>query len=448
MKSRLPRRSGQHPSVSELVKRYQEFLPASLSEELAISAFPPPTPSLSLDSDSEAPPVLRLPRPRNRVKSRVPQRKESMSDFEHSYAANVVPRHLGNPGTSGRKGTTRKVSGLPQSSTDSRESSRRTSPDKRPSLSKQDTEATLRAGRMSPTPGGRIPSGLVTPAKGTKLRIPSRSILKDPVTSPRLPSGTAPRLGSRRVSNVVPVGSKVSNMTRHFERLRRDTEKSQRRYAVIRGGRRARPVANTHATATVLDSIKDAIKDETYDSTSSSEADDEDDGEEDVRSPKDSPQEHNSSSSSNVQRPSNTLGTDHAIDGSVPSVELTNTESKTVAIPLATPPIHPQEPNVPSSITSPITTPQTPLETPPASDAEAGPSTIERQSTILRALSGIWPQQHGVGRGMLDIEGDDPMADPEHIFRESSMVVRTDEPTSIIALALKYVQQERVPPSY
>ena len=39
----------------------------------------------------------------------------------------------------------------------------------------------------------------------------------------------------------------------------------------------------------------------------------------------------------------------------------------------------------------------------------------------------------------MDFEADDFMADPEHIFRESSMVVRTDEPTSIIALTLKCV---------
>jgi 1-phosphatidylinositol-3-phosphate 5-kinase len=69
--------------------------------------------------------------------------------------------------------------------------------------------------------------------------------------------------------------------------------------------------------------------------------------------------------------------------------------------------------------------------TPPASDVELGGSGTERIS-ILKALSGFWPQptRHSV-------EGDDPMNDPLHIFRDSSMVVRLDEPTSIIALALE-----------
>jgi len=67
--------------------------------------------------------------------------------------------------------------------------------------------------------------------------------------------------------------------------------------------------------------------------------------------------------------------------------------------------------------------------TPPTSDLDSG---MERKS-ILKALSGFWPQQ----RMRAELDGEDPMSDPEHIFRDSSMVVRTDEPTSIIALALK-----------
>jgi 1-phosphatidylinositol-3-phosphate 5-kinase len=42
---------------------------------------------------------------------------------------------------------------------------------------------------------------------------------------------------------------------------------------------------------------------------------------------------------------------------------------------------------------------------------------------------------------------DDLIGDPEHIFRDSSMVVRTDEPTSIIALALKSVAISGILPS-
>jgi 1-phosphatidylinositol-3-phosphate 5-kinase len=71
----------------------------------------------------------------------------------------------------------------------------------------------------------------------------------------------------------------------------------------------------------------------------------------------------------------------------------------------------------------------------PLYDLDLGTSGQERNS-LLKALSGFWPQNlpHRI---RFDDETDDPIRDPEHIFRDSAMVVRTDEPTSIIALALK-----------
>jgi 1-phosphatidylinositol-3-phosphate 5-kinase len=73
------------------------------------------------------------------------------------------------------------------------------------------------------------------------------------------------------------------------------------------------------------------------------------------------------------------------------------------------------------------------------SDLDIGSNVPEPERlSILKALSGFWlqPPPQSRRRGC-ELEGDDIMSDPEHIFRDSSMVVRTDEPTSIIALALK-----------
>jgi UDP-glucose 4-epimerase len=64
------------------------------------------------------------------------------------------------------------------------------------------------------------------------------------------------------------------------------------------------------------------------------------------------------------------------------------------------------------------------------------PTSTECMS-ILKAISGVRLQQQSRNREALDAE--DLMNDPEHIFRVFSMVVRTSELTSIIALALKYV---------
>jgi hypothetical protein len=60
--SRLPRRPTQHPSVAELVKKYQEFLPASGVSDLAKTALAPDLPE-SEPEVSPPPPLRPLPRP-------------------------------------------------------------------------------------------------------------------------------------------------------------------------------------------------------------------------------------------------------------------------------------------------------------------------------------------------------------------------------------------------
>lgn len=223
----------------------------------------------------------------------------------------------------------------------------------------------------------------------------------------------------------VPPGTKVSNIAKHFERLGRDAERSKSRYAVIRG-RRARPVASARAKVEVLDSVKDAIRDESESSDSSSEADDEDEGnDEDRRRPSEEPIAELPTQNKDIDPPSSEVNP--TTDAAAPALVQNGQEEDTV--------LH--APPAPTSPSSPLL-PTVKLRhdhnvSPPASDIEGGGTGPERNS-ILKALSGFWPQptRHS-------IETDDVLSDPEHIFRDSSMVVRLDEPTSIIALALRYL---------
>jgi 1-phosphatidylinositol-3-phosphate 5-kinase len=215
----------------------------------------------------------------------------------------------------------------------------------------------------------------------------------------------------------------VSNITKHFERLGRDAERLKSRYSVIRG-RRARPVASARATVEVLDSVKDAIKDESDSSDSSSEADDEDEGVEEERivpeliaplSPDADP-----------------TSPEVAIKTAPPGVAsfsdvVSDQETRETEAPLPGPISLPPSPFL-SSTKYDVSL------TPPPADLELGASGAEQRPSILQAISGFWLQPPPTSR-----LNDDPMSDPEHIFRDSSMVVRTDEPTSIIALALKYL---------
>ncbi len=398
-KSRLPRRSGQHPTVAELVKRYQEFLPAEVSQELATCAFPPPLPPATTESDTDGVQEVHVRRrPKSKPRQREPQRKESVSDFERSYAMNVAPRPFtGQLNAAKRRNTAARITGLPLSSTDSRDSSRRTSPDKRTALPRYNTEATLRAGRLSPTLGDSVS---LENSSRNKPRLPGRSTTKERVPPSRQPSISNSKLAPRRASNATgnvggtPIGGKVSNMARHFEKIHKDIERSSRRYAIIRG-RRVRPVAPARVKLEVVDSIKEAIKDESYDSSSSSEADDEDEGddEQDRTNLKDSPPDMSLAASVDFKQASEGSSTSSGAQSQdVPAVELTATDNAgSVTL------VPGQASQIglvaPSSLPSPTGFPHTPSETPPTYEGESAPSTAERHSTIMKALSGFWPQQ-------------------------------------------------------
>ena len=212
-------------------------------------------------------------------------------------------------------------------------------------------------------------------------------------------------------------------MTRHFERLSKDAERSKTRYSVIRG-KRARPVTSAHARVVILPSVQDAIKDETDVSDASSEADDEADAnEEDAPKP--------------LREPATTDNAD------VPSTDAPTTATEDVAPPV--PSVQPEtetvvDANLAKQLPGPVQPPPSPLldsgkqKHELTSDLETLPIGTERGS-FFRALSGLLLQQPLSVKQTIEI--DDSMNDPEYIYNDSSMIVRTDEPTSMVALALE-----------
>ncbi|KAG7452179.1 uncharacterized protein BT62DRAFT_926393 [Guyanagaster necrorhizus] len=419
--SRLPRRPARHPSVAELVKKYQDYLPPQGIQDLTKTALAPRIVVSESDQEYTVPVV---PRSVTRAKSRHRPlaKKPSTSDFEQSYAANIAPRYLTHTRRSlgqGFQGT--RIPGPVYQ--ESRDSSRRPSPEKR-SVSGRGKE--LKLHRPSSPSNLKVLSPASLGLKSGRSRLLNRSKDKTPVRS-------APSTGTKSTFRrpVGTPGGKVSNIAKHFERLGRDAERSKSRYNVIRG-RRARPVGSARARVEVLDSVKDAINDESESSDSSSEADDEGDGNEEP-----------------------------SVAELINQTETPGDESPREIVALQTAPLASTAFPADSSDTSgkslddqtkhappgPISLPPSPFLssakmdhnmslTPPQSDIEMGAGT-ERNS-ILKALSGFWLQPPPASRSAF--EGDDPMSDPEHIFRDSSMVVRTDEPTSIIALALNSPQ--------
>lgn len=251
---------------------------------------------------------------------------------------------------------------------------------------------------------------------------------------PRSPNNPAKSTFRR----AAPPGSKVSNIAKHFERMNRENERNTRRYAVINRGRRARPVASARAKVEILDSVKDAVRDESDSSDSSSEADDE--GEGDDESPEAASKASDSFGSLPPQVDSETqsiiLATESPMEMEMNIPEVVHTEPSPQRKPTFLLPVEEslEPPSMPPSPIMPSTPahPARPLS-PPVED------TNNERSSILKALTGLWPQPVPQSRFRSESDAEDLIVDPEHIFRDSSMVVRTDEPTSIIALALKYV---------
>lgn len=416
--------------MAELIRKYQDFLPPQGVEELARTAFPPATAEPESEQESMADTRNRAP---NQGRRRFMHRRSSASDFEQSYAANIAPKYL----THSRRplGTAlygSRIPGPAVSSFDSRDTSRRTSPDKRTSFRRSNTESGLRAGGVSPPPIRTL--GL---AHGKSIRrkpsIRGAPTDKTPVSRPTSSSGL--RAPVKRNSGP---GTKVSTMTKHFERISKENERANRRYVVIRG-RRARPVASARAKVEVLESIKDVIKDES-ESSESSDADDEGGDDENVRqAPKPDGVKHTAAGPSESRTRIDEMST--AGPSTKPMQELLQ-ESQGIPVSDSNQQILPSDdslqhpPSVPDSpMLAAIVQNQNVPSTPPV-ELEAGAAGTERHS-ILKALSGLWPQQIQPPRHRADADSEDPMSDPEHIFREFSMVVRIDEPTSIIALALK-----------
>jgi len=418
--SRLPRRSTQHPSVAELVKRYQEFLPASGVPDLAKTALAPDIPES--EPEVPSPPLRPLPRSnKGRHGNRIVSKKASVSDFEQGYAANVAPRQ--------RRSLNSRIPAPPP--LDLNSDSRKTSPDKRPPMSRGHTYDNPK------------PSQVAVGNNRVRSKSYQKGPNKDKPPIPRSPAAGGKSTFRRQSTQ----GSKVSNIAKHFERISRDNERATRRYAVIRGGRKPRPVASARAKFEILDSVRDVVKDEESESSSeSSEADDEGEGEDDAPVPL---PKKSDSMNSTTSRPE--VGSEvDPITESPAELETGEAQpSKVVAqgptgIPATTPlrtVNEAAESALPSTSTSPtlFTNPLPPSARPNTSyvptDTETGAG--ERNS-ILRALTTFWPGQAPQSRFRSGSDVEDLMADPEHIFRDASMVVRTDEPTSIIALALKY----------
>lgn len=274
--SKLPRRAKPQNSVADLVKQFQT---GPFKNELPISM--PPRSGLVSESDQE----IEVP-VRRRTKSKGPTASLSRkpgSDAERNSSAKSTHRQAGYARRQlGQLSSASRIP-IPVPLSVAGESSHNEAPPVRPSSRPRHVATTPpkyeRVGR------GPLAINEELDRKGPHLpkhvtgKSHSRHGSSDRSTSRTAPSAPqSSKSNARRIPSAK--GSNVTTLARQFERLSRDSEKANRRYAIMKG-RRARPVASSKAKVEIFDNLLDAARDDSEDgSEASSEADDEDEGDE------------------------------------------------------------------------------------------------------------------------------------------------------------------------
>ncbi|KAG8684260.1 1-phosphatidylinositol-3-phosphate 5-kinase, partial [Ceratobasidium sp. 394] len=446
--SRLPRRSKPHPSVADLVKQFQAVLPENFASG-AVAYGPLARTSLLSDSEheSEAQPQRIRGRPRapaNRSKFQSKGNYPQSSDLERGNTASVAPRYADDAGPSRIPAPVQVPAEYSHSGRSSPTHSTLYVP-KRPGLSRTTTGSTIKnANALAPIssspPTARKVSSAVS-NKPAKAKAPARNPPRDRSAVRTASTTGTSRQGTRRVT--VPGGSlagtKVATQVRQFERLTKEHEKANRRYQIMRG-RRARPVAFAKAKVEIFKDFKDALRDdESESSDSSSEADDEDEGEEDpakFRSDTLDPimsvpdlAEHSAPAEATVpslsqQEGHQTAPVEKVPDGGLPKPNVT--------LPGRPSEMHTPESSLPPS---PFIRPMREHQLGSANYSESEMSaSVDRKSFLYRVSSAAMSRIQS--RDNIAANLAYPVAPTDHVFAESYITVREDEPTSIIALTL------------
>lgn len=491
--SRLPvRRQRQSPSVADLVKRFQDSAPEGSATPVierprsaaGITRRPRHEPVDISDSDvggaRPTRPFLRRNRTSEQTVARTSSKTNILSDADRSYAVNAsrVVSHTGKRHTvHAEPVASRGRLSRPVSPTRAR--SRAASP----SGHSHSHASRTRDGRLAApsVPISKSVSLDGKPRLAGKGKTPRKPTLP-PAQGQPSPGGNLMRGIPRRVMGA---GTRVTSIARHFDKISRDAERDRAKRISMARGKRAGRVGVTKAKVQVFNNVRDAFKDE-FDSDSSA-ADNEEDDVSDVSvdstgraKPRRKP------SSPTKPRPSLIPPLAH-VPPTPPPKKLRNGDgddaetAESTEAPKAEATVGPEgaEPaedseagpskaadstadegtsKIPSDRlhielapfdTSAPLPPPTPASQVPSAlitEDEGGKKGLSQlsqvsesemssgggeRSSILKTLTGLWAIRAG---DFTPLEY--PLSAAEHIFVDSRVIVRENEPTSIIAFTL------------
>ncbi|PWN19696.1 hypothetical protein BCV69DRAFT_300006 [Microstroma glucosiphilum] len=249
-----------------------------------------------------------------------------------------------------------------------------------------------------------------------------------PIAVPRTPS---------RVPLPTSVGGgagRVSTIARHFDRINRNAEKErekQRRALVLRA-RRALPIAASSARIAEYTSVSAAVESD----ESSSEEDGDDDDEAESSSRSNGEEADSETEPDAMDRAGRSVGA--SLDGGPKAVD-TDDPSTVSAVALGgVPPTAPASEQAVKAAGKLLASELRDKEVPTTPSGEA--SNLERGS-LLKTISSFWASRAGIALPLLEY----PLSAEQHLFADSPLLLREDEPSSTIAFTLvsaKY--QERL----
>ncbi|ORY91449.1 hypothetical protein BCR35DRAFT_274133 [Leucosporidium creatinivorum] len=264
------------------------------------------------------------------------------------------------------------------------------------------------------------------------------------------PTASSMNKATRRVVSQSS-GHRVSTIANHFNKLSRDNERERQRKLTLFRGKRARPVAIAHPTIQVFDNVKDAAKEDSDEDEgqSSDGADDEDDDEheEDSEGDDDGKDSRSRSPDRRARVEPSTTSTKESFtyDATAPAISMADALARptlqSVAPDEAAATVNAEDmPKVEISEADATSEADAP-SVPPSPLLNEGFATLPRTSegessgnergSIIKAISSLWAYRGG---DFTPLEY--PLAAGEHIFADNPILVREDEPSSILAFAL------------
>ncbi|GAA96181.1 uncharacterized protein L969DRAFT_84045 [Mixia osmundae IAM 14324] len=404
--------------VADAVRRFDSHDHTSSDQAARIGSEPPSRPPMRRGKTEQA-------RPKPAAKLGHDTAAAGSEDELRPKRSGLLRRELRRSGS--KSAVTRSPASSPTHASIERATLSRSETIKTPALSRHGSGVTIRTKRSSIPPATRTSSQRSTGADSDSLSIVPRVATIGRAPSPAALSSRPAAVAASRQLSINPIGasykpkravssaiasstnnSRVAAITEHFDRLSEQTQRERMKRLSASRGRRARPVATAKPVLEVFSNVRDAAKDDSddeYDDEHSSGGADDEFDKDDTHEAEDEPEAAD------------------AVGGPVGDAQ-TETASLEATSMLSTG--DEKSPKKQSALLA-----QHDSLNPPHVFSESEMSSTGTERSFMKTLSNLWSYRASEFTAL-----EHPMLPTEHIFDNNPVIVREDEPSSIIAFFL------------